>query len=116
MGVYTDPVFFYGLKFKYDKVKFLLTENEEFIFVAKEIDCYEFSNVWSELGYGLCSPYFDAPSDKYEYYIGFNLIRYSIEEIKNLDIEDMNNEIKTICKNLHLPYNKPGIIHSINIC
>lgn len=54
-------------------------------------------------------PYIDSSIEEYTYYIGVDIVKYTIDEIKSLDTGSINNQIKKICKMLSLNYKNKKI-------
>lgn len=109
MGIDIDAEAFYGIVFSYNQLKHLKTL-KEWKELAEQIGTDNLYNLWTEWGFYCCSPYFDAPEEEVNYIIGLNITHYSMTEIKELDEEQIKNEIKEDCIDLKLKYKDPKFI------
>ncbi len=130
-----NPVVIYGIKFDYNEA-LIIRNNKEYkkheykehtsskIF-SLDGDPDYFLSAWdsfySEFPFyskykGVCfrttNPRYECKNTDKEYYIGVDITYKSLQAIKSLDTESINDKIINICKEYSLPYeNKTLIIH-----
>jgi len=127
MSIYYKLVCFYGITFTYDELKHI--SKGELYECAKKKNCelpYGLVDVWSEYGYPIIAPYYDAESEDCLFGFGEQFKGREQEWCKSKGIEDniynfqkwlrniseymIRSKIKKFCDEYNLPYKIPRII------
>ena len=127
MGIDYEVVIFYGIVFTYDELKDI--KDNILLEIGYLIGCSfpnELTNIWTEFGEPIISPYYDADStdclygigkqfynDNFEWCraYGFNTTIEKMNDfIKECDRENINDKIKKFCNKNNLEYKTPSLI------